>query len=84
MTDTEASSATIDDASAIGYADALEELEDILDELEDPSIDIDALSARVERAAELIKVCRGRINAAQEKVTGIVAELEEFTASESD
>lgn len=67
---------------SIGYAEALEELESILDELEDPAIDIDVLSARVERAAELIKVCRGRISAAQDKVTGIVAELEEFTGND--
>lgn len=71
-----------DPTDAIGYADALSELEEILDELEDPAIDIDVLSARVERAAELIKVCRGRISAAQDKVTSIVEELEELTDAE--
>jgi len=71
-----------DPADQIGYADALAELEEILDELEDPAIDIDVLSARVERAATLIKVCRGRISAAQDKVTGIVAELEDLAENE--
>lgn len=66
------------ETESIGYADALAELEEILDELEDPAIDIDVLSARVERAATLIKICRGRISAAQDKVTGIVAELEDL------
>jgi len=69
-------------ADTIGYADALAELEEILDELEDPAIDIDVLSARVERAATLIKVCRSRISAAQDKVTGIVAELEDLADAE--
>ena len=71
-----------DAAETIGYAEALAELEEILDELEDPAIDIDVLSTRVERAATLIKICRGRISAAQDKVTGIVAELEELAHNE--
>jgi len=71
-----------DAAETIGYAEALAELEEILDELEDPAIDIDVLSTRVERAATLIKICRGRISAAQDKVTGIVAELEELADNE--
>lgn len=67
--------ATADDES-IGYVDALAELEEILDELEDDNVDIDVLSARVERAATLIKVCRGRINDAQDKVAAIVADFD--------
>ena len=44
----------------IGYADALSELQEILGELEAEDIDIDVLAVKVERAAELIRVCRGR------------------------
>ncbi|WP_419918404.1 exodeoxyribonuclease VII small subunit [Candidatus Poriferisocius sp.] len=61
---------------AIGYADALRELQEILAELEAENIDIDVLAARVERAAELIRVCRGRINAAEVRVKEIVAGLD--------
>ena len=60
----------------IGYADAMAELDAILAELDDDGIDIDVLSARVERAAELISVCRSRISAAQERVSGIVDSLD--------
>ena len=63
-------------ASEIGYADAMAELDAILAELDDDGIDIDVLSERVERAAELISVCRSRISAAQERVSGIVDNLE--------
>lgn len=49
----------------IGYADALSELQQILGELEAEDIDIDVLAVKVERAAELIRVCRGRINDAE-------------------
>jgi exodeoxyribonuclease VII small subunit len=58
-----------------GYADALAELEDILAELEDGDVDIDRLAERVRRAAELLEVCRGRIEDARVEVTRIVAEL---------
>ncbi|MEZ5166053.1 MAG: exodeoxyribonuclease VII small subunit [Acidimicrobiales bacterium] len=35
----------------IGYADAMAELEAILDDLEDDDLDVDVLAARVERAS---------------------------------
>ncbi|MCH9804233.1 MAG: exodeoxyribonuclease VII small subunit [Acidimicrobiaceae bacterium] len=60
----------------IGYADAVAELDRILDQLDDDGIDIDVLSELVERAAHLITVCRGRISAAQQQVAGIVQTLE--------
>jgi exodeoxyribonuclease VII small subunit len=60
----------------IGYADAVAELDEILAELDDDGIDIDVLSERVERAAQLIAICRGRITAAQERVADIVEHLD--------
>jgi exodeoxyribonuclease VII small subunit len=61
---------------AIGYAEALGELEAILAEIEDDAVDVDVLAARVKRAAELLRICRDRITAAKVEVTQIVAELE--------
>jgi exodeoxyribonuclease VII small subunit len=60
----------------IGYGEALEELEAILDEIEDDSVDVDVLAARVQRAAVLLRVCRSRIAAARVEVETIVAELD--------
>ncbi|MSO86855.1 MAG: exodeoxyribonuclease VII small subunit [Acidimicrobiia bacterium] len=60
----------------IGYAEALGELETILTEIEDDTVDVDVLATRVKRAAELLRICRDRITAAQVEVTQIVAELE--------
>lgn len=59
----------------IGYADALAELEAILEEIEGDAVDVDVLAARVKRAAELLRVCRQRITAAREEVGRIVADL---------
>ena len=64
------------DAADIGYADALAELEGILEEIEDDAVDVDVLAARVKRAAELLRVCRQRITAARDEVGRIVADLE--------
>lgn len=68
------------DANEIGYADAVAELDEILDELDDDTIDIDVLSERVERAAELIAICRSRISVANERVASIVLGLQSQTA----
>ncbi|MEM7093868.1 MAG: exodeoxyribonuclease VII small subunit [Actinomycetota bacterium] len=67
----------------IGYAAAISELDAILAELDDDDIDIDTLSERVERAAELIAVCRSRIGAAQQRVSAIVETIEADGPGES-
>lgn len=72
------------DTPAPGYAAAVEELEIILGELDDDDIDIDVLSTKVERAADLIRFCRGRIRDAEMKVTEIVADLADLEESSSD
>jgi exodeoxyribonuclease VII small subunit len=68
----------VTDAGEIGYADAMAELDAILDELEGDELDVDVLAERVRRASELIAVCRARINRAQDDVARIVADLEDF------
>ena len=59
----------------LGYADAMRELETILAELEADDVDVDHLAERVARAAALIELCRGRIEAARIDVTKIVTDL---------
>jgi len=67
-----------DAVDQVGYAEAMEELEAILDELEGDDLDVDVLADRVRRASELIKACRTRIARAQADVDQIVTDLEEF------
>jgi exodeoxyribonuclease VII small subunit len=67
----------VSDAADAGYAAALRELEAILVELEDDHVDVDLLATKVKRAAELIALCRGRIEAARMEVDRVVAGLEE-------
>jgi len=61
-----------------GYRDAMKELEEILDELESESLDVDLLAERVKRASELIELCRDRIVRAKTDVDAIVTDLEAF------
>lgn len=61
----------------IGYAAALEELQGILSELEAESVDVDLLAARVERADDLIRLCRDRLEAARLKVEQVVDALDD-------
>jgi exodeoxyribonuclease VII small subunit len=69
----------------IGYAEAMAELGTILEELERDDLDVDVLAARVQRAGELIILCRARITRAQSDVESIVATLDQFdTAANGD
>jgi exodeoxyribonuclease VII small subunit len=65
-----------DDLTALGYAEAVTELEAILVELERDDVDVDVLAPRVHRAAELIRLCRDHIGAARVDVEQIVADLD--------
>jgi exodeoxyribonuclease VII small subunit len=58
-----------------GYAEALAELEAILEEIEDDGIDVDVLASKVRRAADLLRLCRDRIDAARFEVEAVVADL---------
>jgi len=60
------------DARSVSYADAVAELQAILDELEHDNIDVDRLAERVARAASLIDACRARIESARVEVDRIV------------
>ena len=62
---------------ALGYTQALAELESILAELESGDVDIDVLAGRVRRAADLLELCRGRLEGAQIEVSRILAGLDD-------
>jgi exodeoxyribonuclease VII small subunit len=67
----------------IGYGEALNELESILAELEHEAVDVDHLVERVQRAAALIRLCRGRIASARVEIEAVVADLERATSDDS-
>ncbi len=73
---------TTTEEEELSYSTAVTELDEILAELEDDSLDVDILGDRIKRAAELISFCRERITSAQSKVEQIVADLEQASDDE--
>ncbi len=71
----------------LGYAAALDELEQILDRLEHAEPDVDRIAVDVARAAELVARCKERIEAARVQVSDVVGGLsgpEDPGSSEAD
>ncbi len=68
------------EGDGLSYADALRELDEILVDLDNDRIDIDALGTRVARAAELIESCRARLDVARASVEEIIAGLADSAA----
>lgn len=62
---------------ALGFREAMDELEGILERIEGEEIDIDRLAEELRRAAQLLDLCRGKIRKAEVEVTQIVQSLEE-------
>jgi exodeoxyribonuclease VII small subunit len=65
------------------YREAAAEIEQILARLDEESdVDIDELTARVERAAELIRFCSEKLRAAELRVDKVTRELAGATSEE--
>jgi exodeoxyribonuclease VII small subunit len=71
---------------AVRYGAAVAEIEQILASIDRDEIDIDELSQKVERAVELLKVCRAKLRATELRVTEVLKDVtpEDEEAEESD
>jgi len=65
----------------IPYTEAFAELQKIVSEIEEGQISVDELSAKVKRAAHLIRICKTRLTATEADVNQILKELEAGTDS---
>lgn len=59
------------------YTIAVSELEQIIGEMEDASISMDELSAKVKRAAQLLHFCRNRLTSTELEVNNILKGFED-------
>ena len=62
------------------YGEAASRLEEILEKIEEGEVDIDELSGLVREAADLVKLCRDKIQAAEVQVKTITEQLEREAA----
>ena len=60
----------------ITYSEAVKEIEDILQEIEENEIDIDVISEKVKRACFLIKICKDKLHNAEKEVEKLFGEME--------
>lgn len=58
------------------YAEAFDELQRIVSEIEEGQISVDELSEKVKRAALLIKICKAKLTSTEEDVNKILKDLE--------
>ena len=66
------------------YGEAAARLEEILQRIEEGQVDIDELSGLVREAAEIVTLCRGKIQAAEIQVKTITEQLERDTAAPAE
>lgn len=61
----------------ISYTDALNELNEISRAIDNESIPLDELAAKVKRASELITICRTKLRSTEDEVKKIIGEMGE-------
>ncbi|MEA1886320.1 MAG: exodeoxyribonuclease VII small subunit [Bacteroidota bacterium] len=55
---------------------AVEELENILEQIESGELDVDELSGKVKRASELLRLCQSKLRDTEEEIDKIIDEME--------
>jgi exonuclease VII small subunit len=66
----------------LGYAEACEELDSTIAELEGGVLDVDLLEVRLRRAVEIVEELDRRIRGARDKVSSLLPRLEAVGRSE--
>ncbi len=61
----------------MNYQEAIEELENIVQEIENETIGMDELSAKVKKASELISFCRKTLKSTETEVQNILKDIKE-------
>lgn len=64
------------------YAEAFEELQQIVSEIEEGQISVDELSEKVKRAAQLINICKAKLSSTEEDVNKILKDLDNAATEE--
>jgi exodeoxyribonuclease VII small subunit len=71
------------DDEQVSYSNAISELEEILEQIEGDDVDLDDLAVKVERASELVELCRDKIDKTEMQVKTIIDDLRDDEGDES-
>jgi exodeoxyribonuclease VII small subunit len=66
----------------LSFGDALAELERIVADLESGTLELEESLTRYERGVALLRACRAKLEAAEQKVTMLIGELEDTQETE--
>lgn len=61
----------------VTYKEAVSEVEEILEKIENEELDVDELAEKVKRVSVLLKMCRDKLLKTNEQVEQILKEMEE-------
>lgn len=64
-------------AKKITYNEAIGEIEEILEKIENEELDVDELAEKVKRVSTLLKVCKDKLQKTNEQVEQILNEMED-------
>ncbi len=59
------------------YREAMAEVEEILDKIENEELDVDELAEKVKRVSTLLKFCKDKLTKTNEQVEQILKEMED-------
>ena len=60
----------------LNYNDAIAEIEEIIGQIENQELDVDKLSEKVKRVAELLRFCKLKLRNTEEEVQKILKEFD--------
>lgn len=64
-------------AKKITYSEAMAEIEDILEKIENEELDVDELAEKVKRVSVLLKTCKDKLTKTNQQVEQILKEMED-------
>lgn len=66
------------------YSKAIEELEEIVEQIEGEGVDVDTLAEKVKRASYLIEFCRGKLKETETEVRKVLSGMKGVEATGGD
>lgn len=61
----------------VTYSEAMAEVEEILEKIENEELDVDELAEKVKRVSVLLKICKDKLHQTNEQVEQILKEMED-------
>ncbi len=61
----------------ISYNEAITEIEEILEKIENEELDVDELAEKVKRVSALLKICKDKLQKTNDQVEQILNEMED-------